>query len=150
MAVQNLEFKIVQALEDGFNKHLKRSFVYSPFRLFFNLFKKANPKSVEQARQILREDILKIISSIEGFNQAIFLVKQTQLTPKGKEMLKKCYNIGIRILKYELTVTLAFKALRDHNLLQDIYENILKEVQEVVAAMIAPKDLVSEQKIENK
>ncbi len=129
---KNLQTEIVQALETGFNTHLNRSFIYSPFRLFFNLFKKSNPKSVENARQIIREDIFEIISAIDGFDQSLFLVKQNQLTPKGKELLKKCYNIGIRILKKELTVTLAFRALRDYELLQEVYNHILEEVQAAV------------------
>jgi hypothetical protein len=142
MTEKNLQAEIVQALEAGFNTHLNRSFVYSPFRLFFNLFTKTNPKSIDNARQIIREDVWEIISAIDGFDQSIFLVRQNQLTPKGKELLKKCYNIGIRVLKQELTVTLAFKALRSYELRQEIYRHILEQLQDAVVILIDKKPAI--------
>lgn len=147
MTEKTLQTEIVKALEDGFNKHLNRSIIYSPFRLFFNLFKKSNPKSIEHAKQIIAEDILEIISAIEGFNESIFLVKQNQFTPKGKELLKKCFNIGIRILKTDLTVMLAFRALRDYALRQDIYNNILEQVQNAVFVILEPQILVENEDV---
>jgi hypothetical protein len=154
---KNLQTDIVQALETGFNTHLKRSFIYSPFRLFFNLFKKGNPKSVDRARQIIGEDILEILIAIDGFDQSIFLVKQNQLTPKGKELLKKCYNIGIRVLKNDLTTILAFRALRDYELRQETYQHILEQVQDAVFSLIevkpevnaATQDNIAEDKVAN-
>jgi hypothetical protein len=136
MAEKNLQTEIVQAMEAGFNKHLGRSIIYSPFRLFFALFKKSHPKSVEYARQIIREDVEAIISAIDGFDQSVFIIKQNQFTPKGKELLKKCYNIGIRVLKKDLTVTLAFRALRDYEMRQEIYQHILEQLQDAVFNLI--------------
>jgi len=136
---RNLQTDIVQALETGFNTHLNRSFIYSPFRLFFNLFKKSNPKSIDSARQMIGEDVLEIISAIEGFDQSIFLVNQNQLTSKGKELLKRCYNIGIRVLKKDITVSLAFRALRNYELRQEIYRHILEQLQNAVFSLIEVK-----------
>jgi hypothetical protein len=143
MSEKNLQTEIVKALEAGFNKHLNRSIVYSPFRLFFNLFKKSNPKSIERVRVMIVEDVLEIISALEGFSEAIFLVKQNQFTPKGKELLKKCYNIGIRILKNDLTVMLAFKALRDSELRQEIYQGVLEQVQSAVFGMLEAQPVIA-------
>ena len=141
---KDLQTKIVQALETGFNTHLNRSFLYSPFRLFFNLFKKSNPKLMDGARQVIGEDILEIISALDGFDQSIFLVKQSQLTHKGKELLKKCYNIGIRVLKKDLNITLAFRALRDSELRQEIYQHILEQVQEVAFSLIDTQSAIAD------
>jgi len=145
MAQKNLQTEIVKALEDGFNKHLNRSIIYSPFRLFFNLFKKSNPKSIERAREIIREDVFHIMSEVVGFDESVFLVKQNQFTPKGKELLKKCYNIGIRILKKDLTVMLAFKALRNHELREEIYQDILVQIQNAIFMLLEPQPLIEEQ-----
>ncbi len=145
MTEKNLQIEIVKALEDGFNKHLNRSIIYSPFRLFFSLFKKSNPKLMERAREIIRKDVLGVLTEITGFDETVFLVKQNQFTPKGKELLKKCYNIGIRILKKDLTVMLAFRAIRDQQLREEIYNNILVQVQNAVFIILNPQPLIEEE-----
>ncbi len=144
MTEKNLPTEIVQAMEAGFDKHLNRSITYSPFRLFFNLFKKTNPKLMGNVRQTIREDVLEIISAIDGFDQSIFIVKQNQLTPQGKELLKKCYNIGIRVLKKDLTVILAFRALRDYKLRQETYRYVLEQLQDAVLAIIETQPLIGD------
>lgn len=129
MSERNLPTEVAHALEAGFNKHLNRSIIFSPFRLFFNLFKKSNPKIMDKVREVIRSDIAQLLGGLENFSEAIFIVKQNQITPAGKEFLTRCYNIGIRLLKKDLTVMMAFKAIRDAELRDQIYGHILEQIQ---------------------
>ena len=48
---------------------------------------------------------------------------------EGDLMIKRCYNIGIKLVK-QINVKTAFKALKDKNLQQEIYTHILEKVRE--------------------
>jgi len=126
---RELSFEIVKAMETGVNRYLNKSIIYSPFRLFYNLFKKANLNLIEQARNMVREDVRRQLDSIENFNDKTFIEGST-IKPKGMKLLQICYNIGIRLLKEKLTVMTAFKVMRNHELRDEIYNYILNEVKE--------------------
>ena len=123
-----LSQEIVKMLEAGFNKQLNQSIFYSPLRLFYNLFKKTNPQAIERVKEILREDIGKCLNGIENFDQSFF-IEAGQFSAAGNQLMKKCYNIGIKLLKKDLTVRLAFRAFRNPDLQQKIYYHILERVQ---------------------
>jgi hypothetical protein len=136
MIDKELAREAVKAMEAGFYKHLNRSFIYSPFKLFFNLFKKSNQGTIAHAKEVIRQDVQKILQQIDNFEESKFIDDDDKITPIGKKFLQKCYNIGINILKKDLTIGLAFKAIRDHNLRGQIYDNILHSVQNVAERLL--------------
>jgi hypothetical protein len=117
--------EIVVALEKGVDKHLSKSLKYSPFRLFFNMFRKSNPNLMTQVREYVRQDIEHLFMTIKGYNPVIF-IHNNNITPEGKQMLKTSYNLGIYILKKKLTVVTAFKAVTNPKVRDDIYHFILE------------------------
>jgi len=127
--------EIVKAIEAGVNRHLNNSLVYSPFKMAFNLFKKANPRLMDQIRGIVRNDIHTTLSQIPGYNPGIFLMND-QITPKGKQMLKISYNIGIHLMKKQLNVMMAFKALYNAPVRNQVYTYILQVTQRSVSRIM--------------
>ncbi|MES2676686.1 MAG: hypothetical protein V4612_00015 [Pseudomonadota bacterium] len=128
MTEQNLSAEIVRLLEAGINKHLNRSFIYSPLKLFYNLFKKNNPQTIASIREMVRDDVEKCLSEIDNFKQEIFVAANGWTMP-GKDFLRACYNIGINLLRKKLTVMTAFKAFRDSAVRDNIYNDLLEEVR---------------------
>jgi len=131
MKDRDLSFEIVKAVETGINKYLNRSITYSPFRLFYNLFKKSNPKLIEQVRATVRNDIENILQSITNFKPEFF-IEGNAIRPKGIRLLQICHNIGFKLLKEKLTIITAFKALKNQQLRNEIYSYILGEIEEAV------------------
>ena len=126
--MNNLSAQATKLLESGATKHLNRSFVYSPLRYFFNRFKRNNPKTIEQARQIVKQDIQQIFNQTPNFNENLFLQSEVP-TKTGKEFLTRIYNIGINLLKKDLTVRKAFKILTNSTFRSQTYNQILKSIQ---------------------
>jgi hypothetical protein len=139
----NLSLEIVIVMEAGFDRELNKSIFYSPLRLFYNAFKKKNPNSIEQVRKMLREDIEQCLNGIENFDQSFF-IKSGELSDDGKQLMKKCYNIGIKLLKKDLSVKVAFRALRNSDFQQQIYHHILKRVQICTIQILDQKLLESQ------
>ena len=120
--------EIVIAMERGVDKYLAASIKYAPFRIFYNLFKKANPILMDQIRGAVRNDVYNVITAIPGFSFEVFLVDD-ELQPKGKQLLQICYNIGIHILKKQLNVRMAFKVVTNSHVRNQIYSYILNVVE---------------------
>ena len=129
MEEKDLFSEATRLLEAGINKHLNKSIVYSPLRLFYNMFKKRNPQLMSNIRESVCNDIEQCLISIENFNQNIF-VAPSSWSPQGKDFLRACYNIGIDVLRKKLTVMLAFRVMKDASLRDKIYNDILSDVQE--------------------
>ena len=132
---QKLAAEIARIIEAGINRHLNDSMLYSPFKLFFNLFKKSRPQLINQARSMLKEDISQRFNKIKNFDQNLF-INEDRFLEAGNLLMKKCYNIGIRLLKKDLTIVLAFKALRSQELQWQIYEHILDQTQNVAEEIL--------------
>lgn len=143
MSQRDLAKEIVKAVETGVNRFLKRSIIYSPFKLFYNLFKKSNPKTMDSVRQRVRDDIDSNTKTIENFNPEIFITGITVL-PQGRKLLQRCYEIGLSILKTKLTVVLAFKLIRDAELRDEIYNDVLNDIINAVYEF-TPKQVESEE-----
>ena len=125
---KDLSIEIVRAIEAGINKYLNNSIVYSPFKLFYNLFKRANPNAMDSIRGRVRNDIYNRLIRIEGFNFEIFLINN-EFTDKSKGLLKICYNIGIHFLKKELNVVTAFRVISNANFRSHMYNHMLDLVE---------------------
>ncbi len=141
---RNLFAEIVRLLEAGINKQLNSSFLYSPLRLFYGLFKKSNAQMIANIRAMLREDIEKYLSEIENFDQKIF-VSQNDWTMPGKDFLRSCYNVGISVLRKKLTLRMAFRAFRDQAVREEIYNYVLEEVGK--AALKTMSGLIESKKL---
>lgn len=122
-----LSSQLATIIEAGVERQLNSSIKYSPFRLFYSLFKKKNPQTIQNIRNMLMRDIEQIISGIDNFNAQVF-VKNEALNDAGMLLRKRSYNIGIRIVK-KLSVKMAFRAVRDPDLQNKIYNYILKQVK---------------------
>ena len=125
---RDFSVEIVKAIESGINKHLDVSVIYSPFKMFYLLFKKANPALIDQIRGKVRNDIYNKLVQIPGFQFEIFL-NNNEITSKGGQLLKISYNIGIHILKKQLTVITAFKAITNAHVRNQTYNYILSVVE---------------------
>lgn len=126
-----LSQEITKLIEAGINKHIKSSFLYSPFRIALDLFKKSNPNTMRQVRSYVAQDIENILQNIEHYNEEIFLY-EGGFSSKGQEVRKLAYNIGIRLMKNHINTRIAFKALRNNEVRQEIYSYILENVRNSV------------------
>lgn len=124
-----LTTKLASITEAGIERQLNQSIFYSPFRLFYRLFKKKNPQLIQQIRELLANDIQNELLSLENWDQEIFIKKGGHLSAEGNLLIKRCYNIGIRLVK-KLSVKMAFRALRDRSLQQELYGYILDQTKE--------------------
>ncbi len=122
-----LPIELVRIIEAGIERQLNCSIIYSPFKLFYFLFKRANLGLYQRIREVLAEDIEKSLLGIAGFSQEIFIQNQ-ELTTKGNLLMKRSYNIGIRLIKNQLGVKKAFRVLKDPELQQEVYNYILDKV----------------------
>ena len=143
MTEKNLSAEVTRLIEAGINKHLNRSIIYSPLRLFYNLFKKNNPQTIASIRELVREDIEKCLNDTANFKQEIFVASNGWTMP-GKNFLRSCYNIGIDLLRTKLTVMVAFKAFRNTEVRDGIYNDILEDVRN--AAIIVMSGLIERNK----
>lgn len=142
MTQKNLATEIVRIVEAGIDRHLNRSIVYSPFRLFYNLFKKNNPQTMNRVRTMVSDDIGECLNDIKNFDANIF-ISNDQITPPGTELLRICYNIGINLMKKELTVVMAFKALRSIEVREKVYNYVLEQIINNVTRLVDQKKLDS-------
>lgn len=127
---QDFAREVVRLVELGVNKQINSSITYSPFKLAFNLMKKANPNLMPQIRSIIRDDISKIISDTPEYSQPAF-IENDQYTKEGKIVRKSCYNLGIFLMKKKINVMIAFKMLRNHQLRAEIYEFMLDNIADI-------------------
>ena len=130
-----LTTKLASITEEGIERQLKQSVCYSPFRLFYKLFKKSNPQLIQQVRELLANDIQNTLQSLENWDQEIFIKKGGHLSAEGNLLIKRCYNIGIRLVK-KLTVRMAFRAMKDRSLQQELYGYILDQTKEKAANIL--------------
>lgn len=127
--------ELVKMVEAGINKHLKHSFIYSPFRVAFNLFKKSNPNTMQQVRNYVAQDVAKLLLEVPGYSEEDFIY-EGGFSKQGQELRKLCYNVGIRLMKNKLNVRLAFKALRNNDIRQEIYNYVLDNIAKSVTKII--------------
>ena len=124
MSDRDISLEIVKAMESGVHKHLDNSVSYMPFKLFYAIFRAANPKMMDQVRGIVRNDIYNKLVSIPDFDFSAFTLGQ-EITPKGKQLLTIAHNIGIHLLKKDLNVVSAFKMVTNADFRNHIYSYIL-------------------------
>ncbi len=131
----SLGFELTKLVEAGINKHLNSSIKYSPLKIAFNLFKKANPNTINQVREIITQDIEEMLINIENYHEDDF-VSDGEFTTKGQMARKIAYNIGINLLKKELNVTTAFRATRSREVRERIYRYIFINLRESIEFLI--------------
>ncbi len=136
MTDKNLSAEVVRLLEAGINKHLNRSILYSPLRLFYNLFKKNNPQTIASIREMVRNDVEQCLGEIDNFNQEIFVAANGWTMP-GKDFLRACYNVGIDVLRKKITVMTAFQAFRNAAVRDNIYNDILEDVRSAAVKVMS-------------
>lgn len=135
---QDLLFQeLARIIEAGVDRQLNQSIFYSPFRLFYGLFKKRNVHLMNRVREMLLKDIKSNLTRIEGWDQEIF-VTNGEFSFEGKLLIKRSYNVGIRVVK-RLSVKRAFRAFRDRSLQQNIYNYILNQVSQKAEAILKKK-----------
>lgn len=130
----SLPEEMVKIIEAGIEKQLSQSIFYSPFRLFLRLFKSKNPQLVQRVRNILKQDIELIFLENNNFKVEDF-VQNNILTNEGRLLIKRGYNIGIRVVK-KLTVKMLFRVMRDQEMQQKIYNYILTQVRQKTIAIL--------------
>jgi hypothetical protein len=127
--------EITTAIEDGINHHLSCSFFYSPFRLALSLFKKANPKLMNQIRRFVRDDIERILLEIPNYDETAF-IKNNELSIKGAEGYKVSFNLGVHLMKNKINVKMAFRAIRDNETRNQIYDYILRMTRKSIDRIV--------------
>tara|TARA_A100001015_G_C14959799_1_gene700347 strand:+ start:972 stop:1403 length:432 start_codon:yes stop_codon:yes gene_type:complete len=120
--------EMVKAIEAGLDKHLKGSIKYAPFKLFLKMFREKNPELVSNIRIAVAGDIINVVGGVKDFSKTMF-IKDNQLSPLGHELLKKCYNIGIYILKKRLTVVMAFRVVTNTRIRNQLYNFLLNAIE---------------------
>lgn len=121
---RDYSLEIVKAMESGVHKHLDNSIPYTPFKLFYAIFRAANPKIMNNVKGVVRNDIYNKLMSIPGFDFAVF-INGSEFTLKGKQLLKISFNIGIHLLKKDLNVVSAFKMVTNAQFRNHIYAYVL-------------------------
>ena len=129
---KDLYLAMVQAIEAGINKHINRSLIYSPFKLFYRIFTSANPNLMQQVREYVANDINNNSQKIDGFKIDIFL-KDDQFSEKAHKLLQVSHNIGIHLFKKELTPITAFKLVSNPQFRSKIYSHLLETINRVVS-----------------
>ncbi len=135
MSQENLSSQIVKALESGVNKHLDRSILYSPLNFFYTRFKKNNPQTINHARDIVKSDVMNLLTQIPNFNAAIFFDGE-EINPLGKKLLNRNYTIGINLLKKQLSVITAFRVITNSHFRLQTYNFILSQIQKSILSLI--------------
>ncbi len=136
----NFAKDLTKLIEAGINKHLNSSFLYSPLKVAYNIFKKSNPNIINQTREYIAQDIEKMLTSIDNYKENIF-VNQSRLTRKGEMARKIAYNIGINLLKKELNVRTAFKATRNREVREQIYRYIFTNLHQAIEFLITQDEI---------
>ena len=121
---RDLSLEIVKAIEAGVHKHLDNTVSYMPFKLFYAMFRAANPKIMSHVKGVVRNDIYTKLIAIPDFDFSVF-IQGSEITPKGKQLLTMSYNLGIHILKKDLTVVSAFKMITNSHFRNHIYSYVL-------------------------
>lgn len=124
---RDYSMEIVKAIESGVHKHLDSSITYTPFKLFYAIFKATNPKMMNNVKGVVRNDIYNRVTAIPDFDFNVF-INGAELTPKGKQLLQISFNIGIHLLKKDLNVASAFKVVTNAAFRSHIYSYVLDVV----------------------
>ncbi len=133
--IKDFPTEIVTAIESGINDYLGRSFLYSPFKLAFGLFKKANPKMMNRVRELVRNDVEQILLQIPRYSPELF-VRHNELTPDGEQGYKISFNLGVHLMKNKLNLSLAFKVLRDIETRGQVYDYVLRMTRKSIDRII--------------
>jgi|TARA_B110000259_G_scaffold49330_1_gene57728 hypothetical protein len=129
MIVKDFSLEIVRELEIGVNTFLKRSIKYSPFKLFYTLFKKSYPKLMNDIRNYISEDIEDILRKYNNFHMNELSNESYDLSQKG-EFLLECYEkLGRELFERHLTVKKAFNLISKSSFRQEFYKIFLEEVK---------------------
>ncbi|MDA9231107.1 hypothetical protein N9O56_00860 [Rickettsiales bacterium] len=129
---KDISSKIVFAIECGINKHLGRSIIYSPLRFFYNRFKKNNPQTIQNVRHRVANDIRTMIFGMQNVESEMF-IQYGELNDTGRKLLQRNYNIGINILKKQLTVRSAFRIISNVQFRSVLYDKILLLIKSSLA-----------------
>ena len=119
-------------MEAGVNKYLQQSVKYTPFKLFYNIFSRSNPKLMDQVRGTVRNDIYNILANIPAFKFENFIAAN-EVQHKGKRLLQISHNIGIYLLKKKLNVRSAFKVVTNYHMRNQVYGYILTAIERSAA-----------------
>lgn len=122
-----LSSELTKMLEDGLERQMNSSIKFSPFKLFYNLFKKKNPQTIQRVKNMLTADIEASLREIENFDASAF-VKDGEFSNSGKLLRRKAYNIGVKLVK-KLGVKMAFRVVRDPALQNRLYNFILGQIK---------------------
>lgn len=134
--IENLQLEMVKALEMGMNHHLKRSIIYSPFRLFYKIFSSANPKMMNQVRQIIQNDITANLQSLPEFRLDIFIDDNGYLTKKGKKLLHNCKAFAVFFFRRKMSVMKAFQLVKNPRFRAERYAYVLEGVNKFTLTII--------------
>jgi hypothetical protein len=132
MIIRDFSLEIVREIEIGINQFLAKSIKYSPFSLFFKLFKKSYPKLINDIRYYIAQDIEYIIKDNDNFNMNDISNKDYDLSLKGEELLESYKKLGSDIFKKHLSVKKSFKLISNLDFRQKFYTFFLNEVNKII------------------
>tara|TARA_Y100000389_G_scaffold32720_2_gene27856 strand:- start:5246 stop:5659 length:414 start_codon:yes stop_codon:yes gene_type:complete len=129
MIVKDFSLEVTREIEIGINNFLKKSIKYTPFKLFYTLFKKSYPKLINEIRHYVAGDIENILTNYEDFHIDDLSNNDYDLSQKG-ELLLECYeNLGKELFERHLTVKKAFNLISKPNFRHEFYNVFLEEVK---------------------
>ena len=132
MIIRDFSLEIVREIEIGFNNFLKKSIRYSPFALFYKLFKKSYPQLINDVRHYIAQDIETILKESENFEINNITNDNYDLSIKGEKLLEEFQIFGLNILKKYLTVRKAFKLISDPEVRSEFYELFLIDIKKII------------------
>ncbi|MDA7705367.1 hypothetical protein N8772_02695 [Rickettsiales bacterium] len=132
MIIRDFSLEIVREIEIGINNFLKKSIIYSPFSLFFKLFKKSYPQLIHDIRHYISQDIEHIIKNHENFNMDDISDRNYDLSIKGERLLASFEKLGSDIFKKHLSVRKSFNLISKSEFRHEFYEILLSEVKTII------------------
>jgi len=132
MIIKDFSLEIVREIEIGINNFLKKSIKYSPFTLFYKLFKKSYPKTIHDIRHYVANDIEDILRNYENFDMDELSNETYDLSPNG-EFILECYEkFGKEIFEKHLTVKKAFNLISKAEFRQEFYDLFLNDIKKIL------------------
>lgn len=130
MLIDNFALEITREIEVGINNFLAKSIKYSPFKIFYNLFKKGNTKLMDDIRHYVAKDILHILENSHDFNIDDCSNNDYYLLPYGEELLKSYEELGKDIFRKYIGVKDSFKLVSNKKFRVNFYHLFLNQVKE--------------------
>jgi hypothetical protein len=132
MIIRDFSLEIVREIEIGFNNFLKKSIKYSPFALFYKLFKKSYPQLINDVRYYIAQDIETILKESQNFEINKITNDNYDLSIQGEKLLEEFQIFGFDIIKKYLTVRKAFKLLSHPEVRTEFYELFLTDIKKII------------------